>query len=168
MAVTGTTRRRWARVSDGSQPDDRQNAVGFALVAGIAGLDGYDPLPGFLATLSVELFGLHSHVLAGHLDPNPIGMRRDVVIPARVVCRAGCRCDDQPCPVTVGEAGHGCQPLCPVLAPTVVRYKRYIRMNRSPLRRCCLIMRRVRIRVNALTRMDCGRHVSRPVSSRNS
>jgi hypothetical protein len=93
-------------VSDGSQPDDRQNAVGFALVAGITGLDGYDPLPGFLATLSVELFGLHSHVLAGHLDPNLIGMRRDVVIPARVVCRAGCRCNDQVYAVLTA-AGHG-------------------------------------------------------------
>jgi hypothetical protein len=96
---------------DGSQADYRQNPVRLALVAGAARLACDDPLPGFLATFSVELFCGYPELTAGHLDPDLIGMRRDVVVPAGVARRPGERCDNQPVAFPVGEAGEWRQPF---------------------------------------------------------
>src|SRR5215467_2552263 len=63
------------------QTDDRDRAVGFLLVAGVAWLDLGDPLPGLRACVSVELRGGHPHVTAADVDPDLVGMRGDVVVP---------------------------------------------------------------------------------------
>jgi hypothetical protein len=69
---------------DGRQANDRQNPVRLALVARVAGLACDDSLPSFLAILSVELFHGYPEPTTGHLDPDLIGMRRNVVVRAGV------------------------------------------------------------------------------------
>src|SRR5215510_10069916 len=83
--VPTLTRRRDPPVSIGAgQTDDRDCAVGFLLVAGVAWLDLGDPLPGLRACVSVELRGGHPRVTAAEVDPDLVGVRGDVVVPGRM------------------------------------------------------------------------------------
>src|SRR5262245_16925464 len=111
-------RRRDSPVSVGAgQADDRDGAVGFLLVAGVAWLGLGDPLPGLRACVPVELRGGHPHVTAAEVDPDLVGMRGDVVVPGRMTSRSTRRGNHQPGIVAVREPGHGRLPLLAGLGP---------------------------------------------------
>jgi hypothetical protein len=95
-----------------SQPQYRQDAIGLLLVAGHARPARDDLRPGLRPPRSLELLGLHTVPMPAHLDPHPIRVSRDVVVPAGVVrCTAEGR-DHQPRTLTVGLVA---RPRAPVV-----------------------------------------------------
>src|SRR6266511_134326 len=103
----------------GDEADQRKKPIGLVLIFRVARLSLDDPLPALLPARALELLWQHLQPAPGKLDPDLVGMRRDVVVPGRVVRRSTGRGDDQPGVVTVGEPGD--RGLAPLVRPPADR-----------------------------------------------